>query len=84
MPSEDQQAALELNNKVRSQHGCPPLKWDDQLAENATKWAEHLANNVGHMQHSTGPERPGQGENLFWSWNSNKTEAHYEVGVQVL
>lgn len=60
MPSSEEQSALNLNNHVRSQHGCPALQWDDQLARNATQWAQHLANTVGHMQHSTSAERPNQ------------------------
>ena len=66
----DQKEGLQVQNGPRERKGLKPLVWDEQLARNATQWAEHLAKVVGHMQHSTGEERPGQGENLFWGWAS--------------
>lgn len=68
--SEDQKHALDMHNQARAHHGCPPLAWDDELAKHATAWAENEAHKIGHMQHSTGSERPGEGENLAWSWSS--------------
>ncbi|KAL9619146.1 MAG: hypothetical protein Q9160_006235 [Pyrenula sp. 1 TL-2023] len=81
-PPGDAQKALDLNNHARQQHSCPPLHWDDKLAADATAYAQTLANKIGHLSHSTNASRPGQGENLFWSWNSAKTEASFEAGVQ--
>lgn len=62
----DQQQALNTQNAGRKQKGLPPLQWDDRLAGAAQAWADNLARRVGHLQHSTSEERPGQGENLFW------------------
>jgi uncharacterized protein YkwD len=66
----DQSHALAMHNQARGHHGCPAMIWDDNLTKHAQAWAEHLAKQVGHMQHSTGNERPGEGENLAWSWSS--------------
>ncbi|KAK5193781.1 hypothetical protein LTR99_005990 [Exophiala xenobiotica] len=66
----DQQQALDIQNKGRANKGIKPLQWDGDLHNKAQEWATHLANNVGHMQHSTSAERPDQGENLFWGWAS--------------
>jgi uncharacterized protein YkwD len=68
--SHDQQGGLDVQNNGRKRKGLKPLEWDDNLAKDAQKWADHLAHEVGHLEHSTGNERPGQGENLFWAWSS--------------
>ena len=68
--SADQQSGLNVQNNGRKQKGLQPLKWDDHLAQEAQKWATNLAKNIGHMQHSTGEQRPNQGENLFWAMSS--------------
>lgn len=34
---------LEAHNEYRAKHGVPPLKWSDELAAGAQKWADHLA-----------------------------------------
>jgi hypothetical protein len=68
--SNDQQQGLNIQNNGRKQKGIKPLEWDDQLAQHAEVWAKHLANQVGHMEHSTSQERPNEGENLFWGWAS--------------
>ncbi|NLA34207.1 MAG: hypothetical protein GX868_00780 [Actinobacteria bacterium] len=44
--------SLQLVNEARGRHGLPALSWDDQAAEKAQKWAEHLANK-GSLEHST-------------------------------
>lgn len=44
----------------------PDLEWDAHLATLAEQWAKHLATDNKGLVHSTGTERPGQGENLFW------------------
>ncbi len=66
----DQQAGLNIQNNGRKGKGLQPLQWDNNLASDAQKWADNLAHNIGHMQHSTSQERPNQGENLFWGWAS--------------
>ncbi|OIW31636.1 PR-1-like protein [Coniochaeta ligniaria NRRL 30616] len=68
--SADQQQGLNIQNNGRKQKGLAALQWDDHLAQEAQKWANNLAKNIGHMQHSTSQERPNQGENLFWGMAS--------------
>lgn len=68
--SSDQQTALNIQNQGRKNKGLASLQWDDKLASDAQNWANHLAHEVGHMQHSTSAQRPNQGENLFWGWAS--------------
>jgi uncharacterized protein YkwD len=65
----DQQGGLNLQNNGRKGKNLNPLQWDDHLAQEAQKWANHLAQ-IGKMEHSTGDQRPNQGENLFWGMAS--------------
>ncbi|KAI0107984.1 glycoside hydrolase family 128 protein [Hypoxylon sp. NC0597] len=66
----DQQKALDLHNNKRKAKGLKPLAWDNQLANNATTYAKHLAA-IGKLEHSSGDQRPNQGENLAWASSSN-------------
>ena len=68
--SADQEQGLRIHNQGRLGKRLLPLQWDAKLAADAQKWAEHLAHDVGHMQHSTSDQRPNAGENLFWAWAS--------------
>jgi uncharacterized protein YkwD len=61
----DQQKALDMHNQKRKGKNLKPLTWDAGLAQQATKYAEHLAK-IGKLQHSPGNQRPNQGENLAW------------------
>lgn len=61
----DQTKALAIHNDGRKTKGCPALKWDAGLAQHAQAWANHLAQ-IDKMEHSTGSQRPGEGENLAW------------------
>ena len=58
----DAVACMKAHNDKRALHGSPPLAWDDKLTKDAQKWADHLAYDVGRMEHAKGT---GQGENLF-------------------
>ncbi|KAI0097262.1 glycoside hydrolase family 128 protein [Nemania sp. FL0031] len=64
--SQDQQKALNAHNDKRKAKGLKPLAWDNQLAQNATTYAKHLAQ-IGKLEHSSGDQRPNQGENLAWA-----------------
>lgn len=64
----DQQKGLQVQNDGRKGKNLKPLEWDQKLCQEAQKWADHLAKDVGHMEHSKGDQRPNQGENLFWGW----------------
>lgn len=61
----DQAKALKIHNDGRKTKGCPPLTWDAGLAQHAQQWANHLAK-IDKLEHSTGDQRPGEGENLAW------------------
>ncbi|KAI1737477.1 glycoside hydrolase family 128 protein [Xylaria scruposa] len=61
--TQDQQKALNAHNDKRKAKGLKPLAWDNQLAKNAEEYAKHLAQ-IGKLQHSSGDQRPNQGENL--------------------
>lgn len=61
----DQQKALNAHNDKRKAKGLNPLAWDNQLANNAEAYAKHLAQ-IGKLEHSSGDQRPNQGENLAW------------------
>ncbi len=61
----DQQKALDAQNNKRKAKGLKPLAWDNQLAKNAEAYAKHLAQ-IGKLEHSSGDQRPNQGENLAW------------------
>lgn len=61
----DQTKALKIHNDGRKTKGCPPLAWDAGLAQHAQQWANHLAK-IDKLEHSTGAQRPGEGENLAW------------------
>lgn len=54
------------HNRERANLGIAPLKWDDALAQDAARWAQHLVQ-VGYLEHSE--DAPGdpdpQGENLW-------------------
>ncbi|KAL6722170.1 hypothetical protein ACLMJK_001277 [Lecanora helva] len=59
---------LPARKQATQQHGTarPALIWDAHLTSEAEKWAKHLAQLNQGLKHSTGDQRPGQGENLFW------------------
>lgn len=61
----DQTKALKIHNDGRKTKGCPALTWDAGLAQHAQQWANHLAK-IDKLEHSTGDQRPGEGENLAW------------------
>ncbi|KAI1849129.1 hypothetical protein JX265_013143 [Neoarthrinium moseri] len=65
----DQAKALKIHNDGRKTKGCPALTWDAGLAQHAQQWANHLAQ-IDKMEHSSGNQRPGEGENLAWYSNS--------------
>ncbi len=68
----DQAHALKTHNDARDaaskqhSHSRSSLVWDAHLEAEAAKWAQHLATDNKGLHHSTGDQRPGQGENLYW------------------
>ncbi|KAK2074965.1 hypothetical protein P8C59_009131 [Phyllachora maydis] len=59
----DQQAGLDVQNNGRRAKKVQPLAWDATLSAHAQAWADHLAQ-MDSLTHSSGDQRPGEGENL--------------------
>ena len=55
------QQYLDAHNKHRAKHCAPPLTWSPKLADLAQKWANHLRDHCGTLEHSSGTK---YGENL--------------------
>jgi hypothetical protein len=55
---------LAAHNIERDRAKVPRLSWSQDLARDAQKWAEHLAQ-LGRMQHTTQTQRNSTGENLW-------------------
>ncbi|KAL9043594.1 MAG: hypothetical protein Q9214_003223 [Letrouitia sp. 1 TL-2023] len=65
--SDDQNRAVQIHNQARMEVFHNPLQWDDELARHAQDYANKLAAENRGLNHSSGDERPNQGENLYWS-----------------
>jgi hypothetical protein len=60
------QEILQAHNKYRTAVKVPALTWSPKLAQDAQKWANHLASLGGRrLVHSPNNQRPNQGENLW-------------------
>ena len=62
MPNKFQKECLDSHNKLRAEHGAPPLKWSANLASDSEKWAKELLKDR-KLQHSSGE----YGENLAFA-----------------
>lgn len=80
--SKDQQNALKLHNQARRAKGLSKLVWDKQLTADAMAWAQQLAKNNNGLQHSSNESRPGQGENLAYSYSSQPIERPASSGTK--
>lgn len=58
----DKDALLARHNFYRKKVGVPALKWSDELAEIAQKWANKLAKKC-NLEHSSSE----WGENIYWT-----------------
>lgn len=72
---------LDAHNHARSQDGAPPLVWNPELAQQARRWAQVLANE-GRMRHASQSERGGAGENL-WMGSAGAYSASFVVDAFV-
>ncbi|MGC6422021.1 MAG: CAP family protein [Flavobacteriaceae bacterium] len=66
LSAEDKAAALKIHNDARADVGVAALTWSDALAADAAAWAQNMAEKE-KMYHSGNAERPGQGENLYYT-----------------
>lgn len=62
--------SLQVHNDARKEVGVTELSWSNSLAEDALLWAKNLALK-DDMYHSSNESRPGQGENLSYSYRSS-------------
>lgn len=65
--AEDTQAEgiwLHEHNLARAEFGVAPVQWSADLAQEAQRWAQHLARQ-NQIVHSNQKERGGAGENLW-------------------
>ena len=62
--------SLQVHNDARKEVGVSELSWSNSLAEDALLWAKNLALK-DEMYHSSNESRPGQGENLSYSYRSS-------------
>ena len=67
MPNKFQKECLDSHNKLRAEHGTPPLKWSAKLASDSEKWAKELLRN-NKLEHSSGE----YGENLAFASGKGK------------
>jgi hypothetical protein len=54
---------LDLHNRVRSEVGSPPLRWNPDLARGAQEWADTIAR-TGVVEHSSRVGRENERENI--------------------
>jgi hypothetical protein len=74
------QRLLDRHNLERQAMGVPPLAWRSDLAEDAGKWAKHLAA-TNRFDHAPQPDSDkAQGENL---WQGTKSDYTPEEMVQL-
>jgi len=67
---------ISVHNDYRIPLGLPEMKWSDDLAKSAQKWADHLAA-TNSFQHS---HTEGQGENIAWATIGYSTIEQYVDG----
>ena len=70
--NEDVVLALKVHNDARKEVGVELLEWSNELSKDAKAYAEVLAKNNKGLIHSKNSEREGQGENLYYAWNSSE------------
>ncbi|ACB53873.1 hypothetical protein cce_4525 [Crocosphaera subtropica ATCC 51142] len=73
------EAILKTHNKYRQEVNLSPLTWSNTLAEDAQKWADHLAS-LGGDQLKHDPNPNGQGENIWFGTSNQFTYAEMVDG----
>ena len=70
LSQDDIDKAMTIHNNARSDVDLEDLKWSNTLAADAYVWAKQMAKK-DEMYHSQNNERTGQGENLYYSSNTD-------------
>lgn len=79
----DASSMLAHHNKVRKEVGVGPLKWNNEIAAYAQRWADYLAKSKRcDIRHRKPKEKEGEyfGENIFWGKSATEikiVEASY-------
>jgi hypothetical protein len=71
---------LTAQNRERALMSQAPLRWDDSLAADASKWAEYLARTAKFEHSPDEPGEPREGENL-WAGTSDAYPPESMVGL---
>jgi hypothetical protein len=81
LPPEIESRLVAAHNGPRAELGEAPLHWSPRLADDAERWARHLAE-IGRMEHwGARGERPnGEGENL-WMGTRGRFTVEQMVGA---
>lgn len=69
---------LAAHNQERALLGLTPLRWNDDLANGAARWAQHLAT-TGQFSHSPNEEGQRIGENI-WGGTTGRYAPERMVG----
>uniref|UniRef100_A0A0N5BXE3 SCP domain-containing protein n=1 Tax=Strongyloides papillosus TaxID=174720 RepID=A0A0N5BXE3_STREA len=73
-----QRQCLDAHNQLRTNFGCPPLSWSQELADVARAWAMKLAER-GRVLY---PELIGIGENIYL--DTGVSEDHLTTGSEIV
>ena len=73
------QRILAVHNQEREQLGLQPLNWSDGLAQEAQRWADHLAS-TGRFEHAPEDIAAPEGENL-WAGTKGRFAPEAMVGA---
>lgn len=60
------QDCILTHNKLRAQHGSPPLAWSKELENHAKRWATNLATRDVFEHDIAGLKKYREGENIAW------------------
>lgn len=77
----DHQEALRLHNAARAKKKLKPLVWDNTLWTHAKAYAKSMAAS-GKFAHCPASKRPGEGENLAYTWSSGTIKNPITVGTK--
>ena len=75
------QEGLEAHNYYRSFHDSPPMTLNQEMNDQATAYADEVAQ-TGFLTHSPTGEREGQGENLIMACSRGGDDMKGSVPVK--
>ena len=66
------QDCVNSHNKLRAQHGSPPVTWNKALADHAQEWVNNLAKRDAFEHDIAGLAKYQEGENIAWFMGKGK------------